>query len=259
MARVGTPLGNLGTWLDGENPGAGSQTVDNTGLNGNWIKLDTGVFTEHTTAGAHKTNVIDGPNLKTTVADASTIELAGAPLKLNVKALGIGTAQIAATTITAAKLANSCIDAAAKIVDGVITGAKLAASTITVTQLANDAVETAKIKDANVTTAKFEYKEYVALITQTGTADPVATVIKNTLSAGIVWTRSAVGDYVGTLASAFTSNKTAFSVTGGAFNGEHYGMNWISANGMALNSVNAAGTKTDALLNGCSVIIRVYP
>jgi len=144
-------------------------------------------------------------------------------------------------------------------VDAIITGAKLVNATITQTQLANASVGAAQIIDANVTTAKLEYKEYVALITQTGTADPVATVIKNTLSGAIVWTRSAVGDYVGTLASAFTSNKTAFSVTGGAFNGEHYGMNWVSANGMALNSVNAAGTKTDALLNGCTVIIRVYP
>lgn len=89
MARIGTPLLNLGCWLDGENPGAGSQTVDNTGLNGNWIKLDTAVGMEHNPDGTHKPDKIDGPSLKTTVADGSSLEATGTPRKLQVKALGI--------------------------------------------------------------------------------------------------------------------------------------------------------------------------
>lgn len=89
MARVGTTNLNLGTWLDGENPGAGSQTVDNTGLNGDKIKLDTAVGTEHNPDGTHKADKIDGPSLKTTVADGSSIEATGTPRKLQVKALGI--------------------------------------------------------------------------------------------------------------------------------------------------------------------------
>lgn len=51
-------------------------------------------------------------------------------------------------------------------------------------------------------------KEYVALLTQTGTNAPVATVIKNTLGGTVVWTYDNVGRYTGTLASAFTENKT---------------------------------------------------
>lgn len=51
-------------------------------------------------------------------------------------------------------------------------------------------------------------KEYVALLTQTGTNAPVATILKNTLGGVPVWTYSTVGTYLATLASAFTVNKT---------------------------------------------------
>jgi len=89
MARVGTSNLNLGMWTDGENPGAGSQSVDSTGLNGDKIKLDTAVGAGHNADGSHKANIIDGPSLKTTVADGSTLQLTGSPLKLNVKGDGI--------------------------------------------------------------------------------------------------------------------------------------------------------------------------
>jgi len=94
MARVATTKFDLGMWTDGENPGAGSQQVDNTGLNGNWQKLATAVK-DHKTTGVHEDDVIDGPMLKTTSADGSTIELAGSPLKYRIKALGITTAELA--------------------------------------------------------------------------------------------------------------------------------------------------------------------
>jgi len=54
-----------------------------------------------------------------------------------------------------------------------------------------------------------EPKVYVALLTQSGTDAPVATVLKNTLGGTVVWTYDAVGQYNGTLANAFTLNKTA--------------------------------------------------
>ena len=44
-----------------------------------------------------------------------------------------------------------------------------------------------------------------------GTAAPVATVLQNSIGT-IVWTRTSLGKYVGTLANAFTANKT-FAVT----------------------------------------------
>lgn len=52
------------------------------------------------------------------------------------------------------------------------------------------------------------YKVYAAKLTQTGTAAPVATILENTLSGAIVWTRDQAGVYTGTLAGAFTVGKT---------------------------------------------------
>lgn len=57
------------------------------------------------------------------------------------------------------------------------------------------------------------YLVYSALITQSGTADPVANVLENTLGAPIVWTRGASGSYNGILVGAFPSLKTLFPVS----------------------------------------------
>lgn len=51
-------------------------------------------------------------------------------------------------------------------------------------------------------------KEYVALITQSGTNAPVATVLKNTLGGTAVWSYVGVGNYNLTLVGAFTVGKT---------------------------------------------------
>lgn len=56
-----------------------------------------------------------------------------------------------------------------------------------------------------------QYKVYTALLTQSGTDAPVATVLENTLGGTVVWTRDGVGQYVGTLSGAFTSGKTWLS------------------------------------------------
>ena len=56
--------------------------------------------------------------------------------------------------MTAAKIADSAIDAAAKIVDGVITTLKIANLAVGTGQLALEAVNTAQIADLNVTLAK---------------------------------------------------------------------------------------------------------
>lgn len=52
------------------------------------------------------------------------------------------------------------------------------------------------------------YREYVALLSQTGTGNPSAVIIRNELSGPIVWTRNYAGNYSGTLVGAFTVNKT---------------------------------------------------
>jgi len=52
------------------------------------------------------------------------------------------------------------------------------------------------------------YQSYVALLTQSGTSDPVATILENTLGGVPVWTRSTTGTYAIQLTGAFPVGKT---------------------------------------------------
>ena len=52
------------------------------------------------------------------------------------------------------------------------------------------------------------YKVYTALLTQSGTDAPVATVLENTLGGVPVWSYISTGTYRMTLTSAFTADKT---------------------------------------------------
>lgn len=62
--------------------------------------------------------------------------------------------------------------------------------------------------DTSLSANSGDYKVYTALLTQSGTDAPVATVLQNTLGGTVVWTRDDVGIYTATLALAFTTNKT---------------------------------------------------
>lgn len=63
-----------------------------------------------------------------------------------------------------------------------------------------------------ISATKPAYKVYTALLTQTGTDAPVATVLENTLGGAVVWSYMSVGVYEATLAGAFTSSKTVVFV-----------------------------------------------
>ena len=56
------------------------------------------------------------------------------------------------------------------------------------------------------------YTKYVALISQVTTNDPTVIELENSIGP-IVWTRSAVGVYHGTLVGAFTTNKTTTTIS----------------------------------------------
>jgi hypothetical protein len=56
------------------------------------------------------------------------------------------------------------------------------------------------------------YERYIALISQSSTADPVVIELENTIGP-IVWTRKATGEYSGTLTGAFTANKTYATIS----------------------------------------------
>lgn len=63
------------------------------------------------------------------------------------------------------------------------------------------------------------YTVYTALLTQAGTAAPVATVLQNTTGGTIAWTRASTGRYVATITSTtYTTNKTSCIVTSGGNN-----------------------------------------
>ena len=52
------------------------------------------------------------------------------------------------------------------------------------------------------------YKVYTALVTQSGTNAPTATVLENTLGGTPTWAFSSAGTFTLTLTGAFTNNKT---------------------------------------------------
>ncbi len=56
-----------------------------------------------------------------------------------------------------------------------------------------------------------EERHYIASVTQTGTAAPVAEIISNTLTGIPVWARSSTGIYTLTLQAEFRSGKTSGS------------------------------------------------
>lgn len=109
-------------------------------------------------------------------------------------------------------------------------------------------------------------KVYRAVITQTGTADPVATVFENSIGA-IVWTRTGVGQYVATLANAFPAGKTFMhwgfsSVDAAALSGSAAFMDFTrTSDDTILHSYGAAGDLQDwdyGVAN-VSLSIWVYP
>lgn len=110
------------------------------------------------------------------------------------------------------------------------------------------------------------YLVYTALISQSGTNAPTVTILENTLSAPIVWTRIDVGIYNGTLASPFLANKTYVNInnsgnltplpmTLGVF---HRKIDRIADN--IIQIVTGAGTAySDDILDFTEIEIRVYP
>lgn len=108
----------------------------------------------------------------------------------------------------------------------------------------------------------FGYKKYVALLSQTGTSAPTATVLENTIG-NIVWTRSFLGYYEGTLTGAFITNKT-FIVCGSADVSAGGGdialleAIRLNSNTVRIRTFDNFSVSDDMLVN-TSIEIRVYP
>ena len=103
------------------------------------------------------------------------------------------------------------------------------------------------------------YKKYIALISQSSTAAPTVIELENTIGP-IVWTRTAVGVYFGTLAGVFTLDKTYVMLSNVELNGivtaERRDNNSIEINTTNLHSPTAAKHDTHLLKN--TLEIRVY-
>lgn len=110
------------------------------------------------------------------------------------------------------------------------------------------------------------YTKYVARLYQSGTGAPtvvfpftaISTISENTIGT-IVWTRTGVGTYRGTLAAAFTQYKTWMLSTSAQLSLNTVPMDWETANSVVINSVDDTGTNADDLMNGVFIEIRVYP
>ena len=99
------------------------------------------------------------------------------------------------------------------------------------------------------------YTVYTALLTQAGTAVPVATVLQNTTGGTIAWTRTGAGTYTGTITgSLFTLNKTMVFINNGSNPQVTISPSWASPT----TSTITIGTSSDSVLTTASLEIRIY-
>jgi hypothetical protein len=103
-------------------------------------------------------------------------------------------------------------------------------------------------------------KIYTALLSQSGTGAPTATILGTNEIGSIVWTRNSTGNFTGTLTGAFTSNKTWAVCQKGDMGGSFVNglLSSSSANTVLLTVTDNAGSSTDNFTN-MSIEIRVYP
>jgi len=97
------------------------------------------------------------------------------------------------------------------------------------------------------------YTVYTALLNQTGTAAPVATILQNTTGGTLTWTRQSAGNYTITASSAlFIANKTIVFGNQGNFLQKTLAWNRTSDTTVALDLGS-----DDRLING-AFEIRIY-
>lgn len=108
------------------------------------------------------------------------------------------------------------------------------------------------------------YLVYTALLTQSGTSAPVATVLENTLGGTVVWTYVDVGTYLGTLTGAFAGDVICAPSLGIDLNGyglsSPYSVYKDSDDAIVVSTYSDySGTGANDRLNGTAYIeIKVY-
>lgn len=101
------------------------------------------------------------------------------------------------------------------------------------------------------------YKVYTALISQTGTSAPTATVLENSLGGTVTFSRTVAGNYLATLTGAFTISKTACFITATTGTFVHQAVR-NSTNDVTIVTLNNSNIATDSLLNNTTFEVRVY-
>jgi hypothetical protein len=139
------------------------------------------------------------------------------------------------------------------IYQGVRTDATMTGSGITGDPLRVDTSKVATAYDLMSAAGGASYDVYTALLTQTGTSAPTATVLENTIGS-ITWGYIGAGNYSITFPSAIDFDKTfiynVFVNDGGPTMG-HY-------NDIGGNAIEMVGIGDD-LLNKTPFEIRIYP
>ncbi|OUU70791.1 MAG: hypothetical protein CBC27_08180 [Opitutia bacterium TMED67] len=109
------------------------------------------------------------------------------------------------------------------------------------------------VKD--VVTAGLGYTVYTALLTQAGTAAPVATILKNNTGATFTWARTSSGTYTITASSnVFTSNKTLIFINKGEISSTYVYVTWTRTSDTVI-TITLGG---DGRITNGSFEIRVY-
>ncbi len=115
-------------------------------------------------------------------------------------------------------------------------------------------------------------KKYAALLTQTSTNAPVATVLQNDLGGTVVWTRVSPGKYQGTLAGAFAAAKTVILMAANFSSIVVFALptqlntDIIEINAAVMDvttdfvsTINLISIPTDGILTATGIEITVYP
>ena len=112
---------------------------------------------------------------------------------------------------------------------------------------------------ASLASGSTAYNSYVALLTQAGTAAPVATVLSNNLTATLTWARTGVGVYTLTASAAtFTTNKTIVFLNAGSstplISAERTSDTVLTVK----TFVSSSGAAVDAVITNGSFEVRIY-
>lgn len=107
-----------------------------------------------------------------------------------------------------------------------------------------------------------KYKVYTALLSQSGTDAPIATVLENSLGGDVIWSYVGIGIYRATLPNGFSLNKTGI-IVGSNINisevdSATLNSNDLSASSFLLNTYDLNTQAFNGVLSNTLIEVRVY-